>query len=308
MHNHRRKPSPTAVPAVIVLLVTFAIVSIGWGLLRPLHAQATMITMFVSVLDNEGNPVPGLQADEFIVRENGVRREVLRVTQPAKDPIFIALLVDNTAASSPYVQDIRRGVQAFVDAAHAGNFIALVTFADRPVVFVDYTRGLAQLTAAVNRVFPISGSGSYLLDALVDLGRDMAKRKAERGVIVALSADGPEFSNFTYQQALEALADGGASLNAVVINPRAGGGSSEETKSRLIVLDRGPTESGGVHMDVMSSLALPDRMGLLATQLMNQYRLDYARPESLIPPDRFTVSVTRPGLEAHGTRPRPQSR
>jgi VWFA-related protein len=307
MHNHRRRPSPTALTAVTVLSIALALVSIDAGLVPPLHAQAAPITMFVSVLDKDGNPVPGLQADEFIVRENDVRREVLRVTQPATDPIFIALLVDNTAASSPYVQDIRKGVQAFVNAAHAGNFIALVTFADRPVVFVSYTSGLAQLTTGVNRLFPISGSGSYLLDALVDVSRDLAKRKAERAAIVALSADGPEFSNFTYQQALEALAAGGASLNAVVINPSAGGGSSEETKGRLIVLDRGPQESGGVHMDVISSLALPGRLSLLATQLANQYRVVYARPESLIPPDRFTVSVTRPGLEAHGTPARPQS-
>jgi hypothetical protein len=307
MHIHQRESRRTAFAPATVWAVALVLVSAGAGLLPPVHAQSKAMTMFVSVLDKDGKPVPGLQADEFIVRENGVRREVLRVAQPATEPIYIALLADNTAASSPYVQDIRRGVQAFVDAAHAGNFIAIVTFADRPVVSVSYTRNLAQLNAGVSRIFPISGSGSYVLDALVDLGRDMAKRKAERAAIVAVSADGPEFSNFAYEQALDALAAGGAALNVVVINPTAGGSSSVETKSRMIVFDRGPRQSGGVHIDVISSLALPDRMKLLATQLANQYRVVYARPESLIPPDQFTVSVTRPGLEAHGTPARPQS-
>jgi hypothetical protein len=308
MRNHQQKPSPTAIAAATVLSAALMLVSTGTGLLPPVHAQAAAVAMYVSVLDKDGKPVPGLQADEFIVRENGVRREVLRVTQPATDPIYIALLVDNTAASSPYVQDIRKGVQAFVDAAHKGNFIAIVTFADRPVVSVSYTPNPVLLNAGVGRLFPITGSGSYVLDALVDLSRDMEKRKAERAVIVALSADGIEFSNFNYQQVLEALAAGGAALNVIVVNPRAGGGSNEETKGRLIVFDRGPRQSGGVHLDVISSLGLPDRMGLLATQLANQYRVVYARPESLIPPDRFAVSVTRPGLEAHGTPARPQGK
>ncbi len=307
MHSHQRNSPPTAFAAATVLSVALLFVLAGAGLLPPVHAQSKQMTLFVSVLDKDGKPVPGLQADEFIVRENGVRREVLRVSQPATEPIYIALVVDNTAASSPYVQDIRRGVQAFVDAAHKGNFLALVTFADRPVISVSYTQGLAQLTAGVSRIFPVSGSGSYVLDALVDLGRDMAKRKAERAAFVVVSADGPEFSNFAYEQALDALAAGGAALDVVVVDPRSGGGSSLETKSRLIVFDRGPKQSGGVHMDVLSSLALPDRMSLLATQLANQYRVVYSRPETLIPPDQIAVSVTRPGLEAHGTPGRPQS-
>ena len=60
--------------------------------------------------------------------------------------------------------------------------------------------------------------------------------------------------------------------------------------------------------DILTSMSFPDRLNMLAIQLMNQYRVVYARPESIIPPDKFAVSVTRPGLEAHGTPVRRQSR
>jgi hypothetical protein len=76
----------------------------------------------------------------------------------------------------------------------------------------------------------------------------------------------------------------------------------------MILLDRGPRESGGVRSDVVTSMALDGRLGLLATQLANQYRVVYSRPESIIPPDKFAVSVTRPDLEAHGAPARRQSR
>ncbi len=271
-------------------------------------AQSTPVAMFVSVLDKSGAPVPSIAADEFVVRENGVRREVLKVSHPATDPIDIALLVDNTQAATRYQQDIRQAVWAFVEAVHKKNLVSLVTFADRPTVVVKYTHDLAELKAGLPRMFPVIGSGSYLLDAIIEVGKDLAKRKAERAVIVVVSAEGPELGNYSYEDVLSALSGSGAALTALVLNPRASAASNDATKWRAISLDRGPRESGGVRYDLITSMDLTNKMKLLATQLDNQYRVVYARPESLIPPDKFDVSVTRPDLEAHGTPVRPQSR
>jgi Ca-activated chloride channel family protein len=308
MRTQHQIAARSAVAVAVVILAGVFLVPGRPGLARELHAQPAPMTMYVSVLDKDGAPVPGLSANEFVVRENGVRREVLRVSQPASDPIDIALVVDNTAASSPSVQDIRNAVTAFVETMHAKNFISLVTFADRPTVFTDYTHDLVQLKAGIGRLFSVDGSGSYLLDALVEVSRGLAKRKAERAAVIVLSTDGIELGNYNYQQVLEALANGGASLNAIILNPKTGAQSNDATRSRAIVLDRGPRESGGVRYDTLTSMAFTEKLNMLATQLMNQYRVVYSRPESIIPPDKFDVSVTRPGLDAHGTPVRRQSR
>jgi VWFA-related protein len=301
-------PRFSIVVATVILVGAFLVTGRP-GLVRDLHAQKpAQMAMYVSVLDKDGAPVSDLTAKEFVVRENGVPREVLRVSQPATEPLDIALLVDNTAASSLHVQDIRKAVTAFVDAMHAKNSIALITYADRPTIFVDYTHDLAQLNAGIGRLFAVEGSGSYMLDAVVEASQALAKRKAERAAIVVLSTEGPELSNYDYQLALEALAASGASFNAVVLNPRLTAASSEPARSRAILFDRGPRESGGVRYDILTSMSFSDRLTRLATQLMHQYRLVYARPESIIPPDKIAVSVTRAGLEAHGTPARLQGR
>ena len=49
--------------------------------------------MVVSVLDQNGTPVEGLGPRDFVVREDGAVREVLRV-EPAPNGRQIALLVD----------------------------------------------------------------------------------------------------------------------------------------------------------------------------------------------------------------------
>jgi hypothetical protein len=197
---------------------------------------------------------------------------------------------------------------AFVEAVHKRNLVSLVTFGDRPTVVVKYTNDLAQLKSGLPRLFPIEGSGSYLLDAVIEVSQAMAKRKAERAVIIVVSAEGPELGNYNHEQVLSALADGGAALTAIMVDPQTKAITNDATRSRAIVMDRGPKNSGGVRYDIISSMGLTAKLELLATQLANQYRVVYARPDSLIPPDKFAVSVTRPDLEAHGTPARPQSR
>jgi hypothetical protein len=48
-------------------------------------------------------------------------------------------------------------------------------------------------------------------------------------------------------------------------------------------------------------MALEGKLKQIANELTHQYRLTFARPQSLIPPERTTVNATRQGLTARGT-------
>jgi hypothetical protein len=39
----------------------------------------------------------------------------------------------------------------------------------------------------------------------------------------------------------------------------------------------------------------------IARELNSQYRVTYARPQTLIPPERITVASAKPGLTTRGT-------
>jgi VWFA-related protein len=304
------------VPRLAVTLSSLAVILVGFVVLEaarlpPSERQSTRDrerAMYVSVVDREGAPVTGLPAREFLVREDGVAREVL-VAEAADDPITIALLVDNSAVSDPVIPDVRRALAAFAEKMGGRHPIAVTTFGDRPTILQDYTLVTPQVVRGVERIFAQPGSGGVLLQALVEISKGFAKRDFDRAVIVAITTEGPEFSDLNDTQVLPFLRESGASLHAFVFTARlTPDPRSTGVRERAIVLDRGTRETGGRRNDLLSSMAIDDALRMLAEQLTHEYRITYSRPDSLIPPQKIEVSVKRPGLEARGTPVKAKSR
>lgn len=274
-----------------------AAISVAFG-----QAGSRERTLYASVVDKNGEPVNGLSTDDFIVREDNVRREVLRVSR-AVEPMALAVLVDNSTAADDDIQNIRDGLTKFVEEMRAENDISVIGLADRPTILQDYTRNGELLKAAVGRVFAQPASGMMFLEAIIEVSRGLAKREEPRANIVAILTDGAEFSTQHYNQVLDSLKSGGAALHAVTIGTF-GASMSDELRNRGMVLDLGPRRSGGERHPLLSSMGVSTTLGKIARELKNQYKVVYGRPESLIQPETVAVTVTRPGLTARGTAER----
>ena len=85
-----------------------------------LLSQALERSMYVSVVDQAGAPVPSLGPSDFVVREDNLSREVLRVV-PATDPMQIAILVDNSTAAGPLVAVHSTGAAGLCRGADAAD-------------------------------------------------------------------------------------------------------------------------------------------------------------------------------------------
>ncbi|MGE3512547.1 MAG: VWA domain-containing protein [Vicinamibacterales bacterium] len=271
-------------------------------------AQAPQRALYVSVVDRKGQPAPNIGPNDLIIREDNVAREILRVT-PATDPIQIALLVDTSQAARDFIRDYRQAVPAFLDLvlgeeSSGQNQVALIGIGERPTILTDYTRDRAALTEGVNRLFSLTQSGTYLLDGILEVSQGFKKRGAERAVIVAIVSEGPELSNRNYRLVLDELEDAGATLHIVAI-----GTPVNRNEDRSLTMSMGTKNSGGRYDTVLISSALTTRLQDLAREINGQYRVTYARPESLIPPEKIEVSAKRSGLTARGIPvPQPQVR
>ena len=115
---------------------------LGFGALL---AQANERVVYVSAFDEKTRaPITGLGVRDFVIREDGAAREVLRVT-PATSPMAVAILVDNTQAATNNIADIRRALQSFVKALDGVGPVSIIGVADRPTILRDYTTDQKQL-------------------------------------------------------------------------------------------------------------------------------------------------------------------
>ena len=268
----------------------------------PASAQTAERALYVSVLDDKDAPVETVTPADLLVREDRVRREILRVT-PATEPMQVALLVDTSATLSPDAANVRDGLLAFIRKMAPAHALSIVEYGDRPSILADSTTDVAALEQGVGRVFPRKGAGAYVLDAIIETARGIQKRESPRPVIVVIDTEGVEFSNYDWQRVLDALEASGAALYVMnlSIGRTAGDLVSPEIRNRSIVFDRGTRQSGGYRNDLLSSLALQQALEKLAEDLLHQVKVIYARPQALIPPDEVTVEATRAGWTARGT-------
>ncbi len=268
------------------------------------NAASRERTLFVSAVDKDGEPVAGLGPDAFVVREDGVRREVIRVSR-ATEPIDIALLVDNSAAADDAIGQMRDAIRRFVAKMVGDNQIALVALADRPTILVDYTSDQKRLEAGIGRLFAMSTSGMTLLDGIVEVARGLGRRETPRAVIVPVINDGVEFTNRYHRDVIDAAKAANAPLHAVTVGSFYTTGE-DAVRERALVLDMGTKETGGQRLTLLSPMGLDNALDKLARELSSQYKVVYGRPQSLIPPKKLEISSARNGVTVRGTPMRGQ--
>jgi VWFA-related protein len=268
------------------------------------QAGARERTIFVSAVDSQGEPVNGLDLEDFIITEDGRTREVLRVSR-AIEPIDIALLADNSQEADDFVGPLRAALRDFVERMADDHRIALIALADRPTILVDYTTNRARLEEGIGRLFSMSGSGMTLLDAIVEVSAGLRQRDATRAVIVPVITTGVEFSNRYGLDVVDAVRQAGAALQALVMGQPDFG--TVPGRERAVVLDAGTRETGGQHVMLLTESAIRPALQKLARQLSSQYKVVYSRPESLIPPEQIDVTSRRSDVTTRGTQARGQA-
>ncbi len=287
--------------------VTCAALSAAALVVVPTHAQrsARQQQANVIVVDRSGNPVTDLTSDDFVVREDGVAREVISVS-PAGPPSPVVLLVDNSQAMEPTVLDLRKGLSTFVDAIAASDAsvqIGLRTFGERPTKVSDPTSA-AIVQLGIERIFHRTGTGAYMLEAIVETCNDLAKAGAVNPALVVFVAEsGPEFSEDDRPRVAQALARAGATLWVVALQARAGAlVSSPQVRERAAVIGDGTIESGGMSFPILSSQSIPQAFERVHALFASRQQITYGRPDTLIPPKTLEITARREDLRVLAPR------
>jgi hypothetical protein len=295
--------SPLAALAVAGVLVTIAASA-------RVSAQLSNIrTVYVSALDNKGEPIIDLQPAEFELKAGGKTLEVV-TAEPAQAPMRIAVLISDGGTGG-----FQLGIATFMQRLLGRAEFKLVSVITQPDTVVDFSGEGAVLRDAIRKLGRRgSQRGGQLMEAIFDTAKTIG-REGTRPVIVAVRVGAEAVSSLTDDEVREALRRSGAILHvvssvgaerAVPLSARAGISKEqaqmqdEDNRDGAMnlskVLGDGSKETGGRHEQVISTTLVPT-FERLANELLTQYAVKVTVPAGIKPTDKLSVSSKRRGVK-----------
>jgi VWFA-related protein len=192
---------------------------IGAAMLAPLllmqpppvfGASIEAVSVDVSVT-RKGTPVRGLRAEDFVVRDNGVRQDIEVVDREAT-PTTVVLALDGSASvAGRKLAMLRAAARAFLRELRPRDEAALLTFDHRIALRQDATTDRASISSALDGLEP--GGASSIIDALYLC----LKRRWGTGLpLVVLFTDGQDSGSWLENEdVLRAARESAALLHVV---------------------------------------------------------------------------------------------
>jgi hypothetical protein len=251
--------------------------------------QPQILSLYVSALDKNNNPITDVRRADFDVKVDGRHGDVLSVN-PAASRLKVAAIVSDLgtgmfqASLGRFVQQLRHGAE-----------IAIIRTVFGPERLVDYSADLSLLAPALRRLGPMGQRGEYgslLIDTIDDVARE-AHSKGTRRAIVVLRIGG-ESGGLSPDGVREHLMQSGAILY-VMSAPGSDPLPDQAGLSSSQVLNDGAWESGGRHEQVVSNTMMPS-LERLANELLHQYVVDVRVSGELKPGAKVSISTKRKGI------------
>lgn len=232
----------------------------------------------VTVVADANGPIRNLTAKDFVVIEDGQKRQVASA-ELAEEPLSVALLIDTSQPrmGTQYpTQDVRNAVAAFIKTVHAGSPDAKISIADfggAAVTRVGFTSKPAELDAVIGKIYPNHQSQAVMLEALVDAAKRLGEQPAPRRAIVSVDFNSSEGSpDRLMKTAIEATYKSGVTLWPVSVR-----GAALSPPNREDVLNRITQANGGLRLTPVEASGLQPALQTFANTLASQYSVTFVR-------------------------------
>jgi len=252
-----------------------------------IRVQTDLVTIFASVTDEHGRPVPDLTQDVFDISEEGVPQKIERFEAQTNRPIDLALMVDSSMSTFKDLHFEAEATAHFIgQVVRPGDALGVFSFSEQVSRLSDFSSDIPHLQEAVRRIPP--GTGTSIYDAVV-LGSNALRRRpvGRRRAIVLVTDAGETTSASKFEDARRAAVASGELLYTIVIRPiKSESGRNTAGEHALITI----TDSTGGGMFILDDLSqLNEMFDRIDRELRTQYLLGYyPRPQ---PPPGSTRHV-----------------
>jgi VWFA-related protein len=246
--------------------------------------EVDLVKVPVHVIDRARGFVSGLTKDDFVVFDDGRRREIVTFTSE-RASVSLGVLVDSSTSMTPIrMQAARTAIDALFDRLGAADELFLAEFSNRPKMLVTWTtdrvalrRAMGNLSGGTLAAVPFSAlyDAVHLMLQFAGSGRNVRK-------VLLIVADGDDnFSTVRERDLRQAIRGSDVTVYALGI----GETTPKARKVNEGALRRLTDDSGGRTDVVRDAAELQDAISRLAVEVSQQYLLGYAPPPG--PPNRW---------------------
>ena len=278
-------------------------------------ASQTTRSVHISVVDDDGQRVPGVLPRDLILKEGGHEYDVRSVAPPS-ERIHLTILVEDVVVP---VSSVRLGIFESAKRLISQADVSLVLVSNRAETIVEHTGDINAVvdglnTLAVRRQTRRAGN---LLEAMLDVTRRLQRVGPPRPVIVAVVFDTLQATTVMPKHVLDELRKSRAVFHSVAIADARGAWTADanasshlstnvnavamigEMAARGQVLADGPRQSGGRHIELRSTDGVVEALEDIGNELLAQYVVTYELPAGVATSDRLDISTTLRGAHVH---------
>jgi hypothetical protein len=251
-----------------------------------------------SVTDPRNRPVVDVSADDFVIQEAGVAREVLSV-RPADYPIVVLMDTGNQAAADfPLIQ---KAAAHFIERI-GQRPIALGTFGGTPQMLTTFEDERQTVMATLNQMTVDSVAGSLVMQGASVAAKTIRETGALFSCIVVLSATQADASQDTPDEMIASVIDSNATLHVIANRPGQSAVGGQRSNPALRALAE---QSRGEFTVIYSAASYQAALDRLADRLTGEMMIEYLVPVGSKPSDvKVGVRIVGARVRGLGVAPR----
>ncbi len=257
-----------------------------------IKVNVKLVSVFTTVTDGHGAPVPNLQKDNFHVFEDGREQKVSVFDKESAIPLSIVMAIDTSLSTKKdlplELSSARRFAHAILRPVDA---LCLYQFSEIVEEVTPFTSDLKRIDTGINHVR--QGSATAMYDAMY-LGARALESQQGRKVMVVITDGGDTVSRVDYKEALRAAQEAEAIVYSVIIVPiEASAGRDTGGEHALIQLSE---DTGGKYFYAGSIAQLDTAFQKISDELRTQYLLGYYPSQRLSESDFRRIEVKVDGV------------
>jgi Ca-activated chloride channel family protein len=270
------------------------------------RATVDIVSLNVTVVDNQNRYITDVTEKEFSVFEDGARQELIFFNRSSL-PIALSLLIDSSASMESRIAIAQEAAVGFARKLRPQDLAQVVDFDSSVQITQGFTNNVGLLEQAIRAT--VAGGSTSLHNALYISLRELAKIKAKseedvrRRAIVLLS-DGEDTSSLvSYEEVLDLAKRSETAIYSIGLQPR-DASQSKGFREAEFALRQFAQETGGRAFFPARAEDLRDVYGQIADELSSQYSIGYASKNTRRDGGwrRVVVQVARPNAVARTKR------